>query len=97
MTHTNTHLMILYTPTVIINSQGLGIGEGPWGEILLEMKLAIFQPSSSFSSSPDAPWCEIRPTHASSKLVTTQFPSKKKEKWEKGFPVKSRNEPQNVV
>ena len=47
--------------------------------------------------SPDAPWCEIRPTHASSKLVTTQFSSKKKEKWEKGLPVKSRNEPQNVV
>jgi TatD DNase family protein len=50
----------------------------------------------------DAPWCEIRPTHASFKYwkniedslkdVYTP-PSKKKEKFESGFMVKSRNEP----
>ena len=46
----------------------------------------------------DAPWCEIRPTHASSKFVTTQFPpAKKKEKWESGCSVKSRNEPRNLL
>lgn len=59
--------------------------------------LALSIPLLPSPLSPDAPWCEIRPTHASSKLVTTQLPSKKKEKWEKGLPVKSRNEPQNVV
>ena len=46
----------------------------------------------------DAPWCEIRPTHASSKFVSTQFgPTKKKEKWEPGCSVKSRNEPRNLM
>ena len=46
----------------------------------------------------DAPWCEIRPTHASSKFVSTQFgPTKKKEKWELGCSVKSRNEPRNLM
>ena len=46
----------------------------------------------------DAPWCEIRPTHASSKYISTQFaPAKKKEKWEPGCSVKSRNEPRNLM
>ena len=45
----------------------------------------------------DAPWCEIRPTHASSKFVTTHFLSKKKERWENGVSVKSRNEPRNIL
>ena len=45
----------------------------------------------------DAPWCDIRPSHASSKYVTTQFPSKKKERWEEGVGVKGRNEPRNIM
>ena len=47
--------------------------------------------------SSDAPWCEIRPTHASAKMVDTQFMSRKKEKWELGMSVKSRNEPRNIM
>jgi TatD DNase family protein len=45
----------------------------------------------------DAPWCEIRPTHAGFKYVQTQFPSRKKEKWEEGCTVKSRNEPAMIL
>lgn len=45
----------------------------------------------------DAPWCEVRPSHASSKYVTSQFTSKKKDKWERGVGVKGRNEPRNIV
>ncbi|KAJ3319000.1 hypothetical protein HDV06_006751 [Boothiomyces sp. JEL0866] len=42
----------------------------------------------------DAPWCDIRPTHASHKYTTlSPFQSKKKEKFELGMMVKSRNEP----
>lgn len=45
----------------------------------------------------DCPWCEIRPTHAGYKHVTTTYQTKKKEKWEGGVMVKSRNEPNCIV
>eukprot|EP00118_Oscarella_pearsei_P015123 m.134283 g.134283 ORF g.134283 m.134283 type:complete len:138 (+) comp38132_c0_seq69:580-993(+) len=45
----------------------------------------------------DAPWCEIRPSHAGYEHVTTRFPTKKKERWEEGCMVKSRNEPASVM
>ncbi|CAI7645926.1 unnamed protein product [Penicillium manginii] len=44
----------------------------------------------------DGPWCEIRPSHASAKFLpgAPELPkSFKKEKWQKGFMVKGRNEP----
>ena len=45
----------------------------------------------------DAPWCDIRPSHTSSKHVKTQFPSKKKERWQEGANIKGRNEPRNIM
>ncbi|KAJ3275709.1 TatD DNase [Terramyces sp. JEL0728] len=43
----------------------------------------------------DAPWCDIRPAHASHQYVRSQpaYQTKKKEKFEMGQMVKSRNEP----
>ncbi|KAF4551669.1 Deoxyribonuclease Tat-D-like protein [Elsinoe fawcettii] len=44
----------------------------------------------------DGPWCEIRPSHASSKHLdgAPELPKAvKKEKWDKEFMVKGRNEP----
>ncbi|KAL4921220.1 hypothetical protein BDW62DRAFT_208563 [Aspergillus aurantiobrunneus] len=44
----------------------------------------------------DGPWCEIRPSHASSKYLAGAAPlpkAVKKEKWQKGCMVKGRNEP----
>lgn len=45
----------------------------------------------------DAPWCGIRPTHASSKYVTTVITAKDKKKHDIGLQVKGRNEPCNIV
>ncbi|KAJ2958779.1 hypothetical protein NQZ79_g5695 [Umbelopsis isabellina] len=59
-------------------------------------------PEDKLMLETDAPWCEIRPTHASFKYwknvdesIQSLYvpPSKKKEKFERGFMVKSRNEP----
>jgi TatD DNase family protein len=45
----------------------------------------------------DSPYCEIRNTHAGSKLVKTKTIDVKKEKFKMGSKVKSRNEPSNII
>ena len=45
----------------------------------------------------DAPWCEIRPTHAGFHYIKTKFDTKKKEKWQEGACVKGRNEPTHLM
>ncbi|GAN01085.1 deoxyribonuclease TATDN1-like protein [Mucor ambiguus] len=66
----------------------------------LEVVKAI--PQDKLMIETDAPWCDIRPTHASyahlrnvssEEMNVYSPPSKKKEKFEMGCMVKSRNEP----
>ncbi len=45
----------------------------------------------------DAPWCNIKATHASNCFVSTKIPSVKKEKFVPGLIVKDRNEPCHLV
>ncbi|KAF4522050.1 hypothetical protein B566_EDAN004032 [Ephemera danica] len=46
----------------------------------------------------DAPWCEVRPSHAGSKLIKSKAPAaNKKEKWSANAMVKSRNEPCTIL
>ena len=45
----------------------------------------------------DSPYCEIRNSHAGSAFIKTKFPTKKSEKWEKGFLVRGRNEPCQII
>jgi len=45
----------------------------------------------------DAPYCDIKTTHPGFSLVKTKYESKKPEKFQKGFLVKGRNEPCNII
>jgi len=45
----------------------------------------------------DAPWCQIRPSHESSKLISTKFVEKDKKKYSESSSVKGRNEPANLI
>ncbi|KAL4740308.1 hypothetical protein BDV11DRAFT_99578 [Aspergillus similis] len=60
----------------------------------LEVVKAI--PLERIQIETDGPWCEIRPSHASSKFLDGAPPlpkAVKKERWQKGCMVKGRNEP----
>ncbi|VDM22950.1 unnamed protein product [Hydatigera taeniaeformis] len=54
-------------------------------------------PSEKILLETDAPWCEIRPTHAGFQHVVTRFAKKKPSKWESGYMVTGRNEPANII
>ena len=48
----------------------------------------------------DGPWCEMRPSHASSKYLAgaPELPKAvKREKWQKGLMIKGRNEPVGIA
>lgn len=62
------------------------------------VKVAAQIPNDRILLETDAPWCEIRPTHAGSKHIKTKFESvKKKEKWVKTHMIGGRCEPAQIV
>lgn len=67
-----------------------------------EASLAVVKeiPNDKIMLETDAPYCEIRPTHASFKHVVTKFDTIKKQtkkKWHKESLVVGRNEPVTIV
>jgi len=61
------------------------------------LKVAAMVPIDRLMVETDAPWCEIRPSHAAAEHVQTRLPAKDKKKHEPGALVKGRNEPCNIV
>jgi TatD DNase family protein len=82
---------------------GLGLDIGLNGcSLKTEENLAVVKeiPLERLQIETDGPWCEIRPSHASSKLLSGQVEIPKavrKEKWVEGMMVKGRNEPSCIV
>ena len=60
-------------------------------------QVAASVPLDKLMLETDAPWCEIRASHASRKHVKTAGSAKDKKKYEAGHLVKGRNEPCNMV
>ncbi|GLD96333.1 hypothetical protein PINS_up005016 [Pythium insidiosum] len=54
-------------------------------------------PASRLMIETDAPWCDIRATHAGFSHVKTTWPTKKAEKHDDNAMVKSRNEPCTLI
>jgi TatD DNase family protein len=54
-------------------------------------------PLSHILLETDAPWCGIKNTHASKRYIKTEFPTRKREKYEVGVLVKDRSEPCQMV
>ena len=64
------------------------------------LTVAASIPSDRLLLETDAPWCEIRPTHAGSahlKPPPAAALPLKKERWQPDRPVKGRNEPANIT
>jgi len=81
---------------------GLGFDIGVNGcSLKTEENLAVVKeiPLERLQIETDGPWCEIRPSHASSQHLKDgpSIPKAvKKEKWQKGLMVKGRNEPATI-
>jgi TatD DNase family protein len=81
----------------------LGLDIGVNGcSLKTEENLAVVKeiPLERLQIETDGPWCEIRPSHASHKLMagSVEIPKAvKKEKWVEGAVIKGRNEPACIV
>lgn len=67
---------------------------------LENLKTVSELPNDKILLETDAPWCEIRPSHAGYKYILKEHlnvQSVKKEKWNPDCMVKNRNEPSNIM
>lgn len=64
---------------------------------LLFFQTVASVPSTAILLETDAPWCDIRPTHAGYHHVKTKFNKNKPKKWTANCMVAGRNEPANIL
>lgn len=62
------------------------------------LKVVAQLPDEKILIETDAPWCEIRPTHAGFKHVKTKFEyTKRKDKWNESLMIGGRCEPTQII
>ena len=64
---------------------------------MLNFYVAANIPLDRLMLETDAPYCDIKNTHASMKFVKTKFAGNKPEKFKSGTMVRGRNEPCTIV
>lgn len=60
------------------------------------LAVAAMVPIDRLHFETDAPWCDIRATHAGAGAIRTKLPAKDKKKHDMGCLVRGRNEPCNI-
>ena len=62
------------------------------------LAVAAHIPADRLMLETDAPWCEVKNSHAGSKFLAGPRPAaKEKKKFQRGLPVKGRNEPAGIA
>lgn len=76
----------------------LTVSKLPLDRIMLETEYVLYD-MSLFSSltSLSCPYCEVRANHAGYQYIQTKFAAKAEKKFERGYAVKSRQEPCHVI
>ncbi|KFM28574.1 Putative deoxyribonuclease TATDN1 [Auxenochlorella protothecoides] len=87
---------VLSYPGLFIGLNGCSLKTGKCLRLAENVAVAAALPLDRILLETDAPWCEIRPSHAAHVHVQTRLQVRDKKKWDPDAAIKSRNEPANL-